>query len=474
MNKVSAIVELYLTAIGLFSIPIVAITVGYALFGLIKTRKLLALLALLVFLSLLFIPLGRYVLCFVGLAITVINNSFYLVYFLRSFRRRPAPTAFQEKGAPRVAVLIPAKDEEAVIAETLQSIAKLRYPAHKLEIIVIDDGSTDHTVAICEYFIDLIPHLHVVSNDSSKGKARSVNDVAATLESEYFVVLDADHHVDPHFLEIGLTHFADPQVACVQGVNEIRNGRQNLLCALVDMEYLGRYRGCYPGRDTAFFLGSGGIFKTEDFKAVGGFNPVSLTEDVEISFRLYDAGKTIKFEERIATQELAVQTPASFFWQRHRWMRGIWQTLTIHSQKLVSPNDDFRKVRLPILHFAIECCSLPALVVVGMFFVLRHWGWMTFPIAPMLYGALSTLLVFSVAYIRRGRYYLLALNPFLFFYIALYGLPAAIAWVDNVLLDKPYLWRKTGRPQMDEASREPSLLAHLAVPQPESEVAPGE
>lgn len=470
MPKLSAIVELYLTAIGAFSLPIAAVTLIYAFWGLIKGRKILASLGFGLFLTLFWVPAGRYALCIIGLAITVVNNSFYLIYFLRSFRRKTNFTTPDLHSAPTITVLIPAKDEEAVIEGALRAVAGLHYPADKLTVVVIDDGSRDHTVSICERLREIVPNLKLISNEQSKGKAQSLNDVAFELESDYFVVLDADHHIAPHFLELGLTNFADPSVACVQGVNEIRNGKDNLLCALVDMEYLGRYRGCYPGRDTAFFLGSGGIFKTEDFKMIGGFNPASLTEDVEISFRLYNAGKTIRFDERISTNELAVSTLSAFFWQRHRWMRGIWQTLGLHSQKLISPNPYFRKIRVAVWHFAIECVSLPALVLVGIFFVLRHVGWMSFPISPMLYGAFATIFVFSGAYIKRKRYSLLLLNPLLFFYIALYGLPAAIAWIDNVLLNKPYLWRKTSRSHLNgTSSNEHSLLTNLSVPQPESE-----
>jgi cellulose synthase/poly-beta-1,6-N-acetylglucosamine synthase-like glycosyltransferase len=284
-------------------------------------------------------------------------------------------------------------------------------------------------------------------NASPKGKAAGMNAAVAALECDYFVVLDADHHVDRRFLEVGLARFDDARVACAQGTNAIRNPGESLLCTLVEMEYLARFRGYYPGRHMAFFMGSGGIFRTADFRAIGGFNTDTLTEDVDISFRLYAQGKTLAFEERTGTDELATRTLRSWFWQRHRWFRGIWQAFSRHFRRVALPDDDFRKLRIPVVHFAVECTFLPTLTVLAALYALDRAGMGEFPFKPLLYGGLAVCLaVFSGGIVRGGRYHLLALNPLFAFYLLLYSLPACIAWVDNVLLERPYVWRQTLRP----------------------------
>ena len=226
--------------------------------------------------------------------------------------------------APHVAVVIPARDEAAVIEDTLRALGRLRYPRGQLEVVVLDDGSRDGTGELASRIIEQmsLPG-RVVRTEASRGKARRINALLPQLESEFVLVLDADHWIEPELLEGMLVHFqAAPDVACVQVASAVRNGGAGLLARALEMEYLFRCRGIYPGKAMGIFVGSGGLFRRSDLLAVGGFDAAMLTEDVEISYRLYEHGRRVVYDDRFHTTDLAPSDVKSFFSQRRRWMRG--------------------------------------------------------------------------------------------------------------------------------------------------------
>lgn len=464
MDIIGSVLDPYFAIAGLFGIPIAAFIVGYTIFNLCKSYRFINLFVFLIFLGLFFFPAGRYLIGAIAITIITINNCFYFFYFINSFFTKKIESLPLDESLPAISILIPAKNEETVIKDTLLAISRLKYPVTKLEVVLIDDQCTDKTIEICQNLAKEMPYLRILHNQLPKGKSKSLNDAVATISNNYFLILDADHHIEENFIQTALPHFKDPSVCCVQSANTIRNYKKNLLSICVDMEFLGRFKSCYPGRKTAFFMGSGGIFKTEDFRNIGGFNPEMLTEDLEISFRLYDVGKRIVYDGSISTHELAVENFKSFYKQRHRWLRGIWQSFALHFNKTIKPSKYFNKVRIPFIHFMIECFSLPLLLTLCVLYAFNFFGIIDFQFKLLMYvTTLMSVIVFDAGYIRGKRYYLLILGPILLFYMLLYALPSSVAWIDNVLLKKPYVWIKTIRPGESKNEKSDNTMVNPAL-----------
>src|SRR5690606_20684056 len=131
-------------------------------------------------------------------AIVLINIFSYMYFSIRTIFLSRKEKEYVEEGAyPEITVLITAKNEEKVILPTLLSVAALDYPEGKLKIVLVNDGSSDRTGEVAEQAAMQIKNLRIRTNALSKGKSRSLNEVFNEDQSDYILVLDADHVVEP-------------------------------------------------------------------------------------------------------------------------------------------------------------------------------------------------------------------------------------------------------------------------------------
>ena len=238
---------------------------------------------------------------------------------------------------------------------------------------------------------------------------------------------------------------SDPEVACVQTVNTVRNGKTNILSRLVQMEYLSRYEVLYAGRSMALFMGSGGIFRTSILKQLDGFNGKMLTEDLEISYRIYEAGYKIVLDDNIATHELATTDCKNYYKQRHRWFRGIWQSYQIHFFKML-------KAKMPIknkfffLHVIIEYFALLSYLYTIVLYSLDTFKIITFDAKYLVYIETITIaMVLVISFIKTKKFGLFFFLPLIVIYYIFYSLPNLMALIDNWVLRAEKNWVKTER-----------------------------
>jgi len=126
---------------------------------------------------------------------------------------RPVQRAVVE---PDVSAVMVVRNEEAVIAEKIENLLTLDYPAEKLEIVVISDGSTDGTAAILQDFASN-PRLQIVLKPSSQGKAVGLNDAMKLAHGEIVLFTDARQKIESCALRQLVENFADAEVGCVSG-----------------------------------------------------------------------------------------------------------------------------------------------------------------------------------------------------------------------------------------------------------------
>ena len=237
-----------------------------------------------------------------------------------------------EGGWPGVTVLIPAYNEEQVIATSVRAALDADYP--ELEVLVLDDGSTDGTAAAARAAAARDPRCEVLRDPVNRGKAVQLNTGFARARHELVVVTDADTHMMPHALRrLAARIEQSPLVAAVAGAPHVTN-RTRLICAMQVLEAasiigLIRRTQSLSGR-VGIVAGVLGMFRRERVLAVGGYDARMSTEDIDLTWRLLMAGWHTAYEP-YALVGMQVPSTARALWApRTRWARGQGEILHEH------------------------------------------------------------------------------------------------------------------------------------------------
>jgi biofilm PGA synthesis N-glycosyltransferase PgaC len=235
-------------------------------------------------------------------------------------------------GWPGVTILIPAYNEELVIGTTVSAALAVDYP--ELEVLVLDDGSSDRTAEVAASAGDGDPRLEVVRDPVNRGKAEQLNVGFRRARHELVVVTDADTHIHPQALRLLVSRLSrSPRIVAVAGGPHVTN-RRNLLSAMQVLEAaaiigLIRRTQAVPGT-VGVVAGVLGLFRRSAVLAVGGYEGRMATEDIDLSWRLLLAGWHTTYEPR-ALVGMEVPTTLRALWaQRRRWARGQGEVLHVH------------------------------------------------------------------------------------------------------------------------------------------------
>ena len=243
---------------------------------------------------------------------------------------------------PKVSVLIPARNEENVIRRILQRMTELTYPRQKLEVIVIDDASTDRTGEIAEEFAEKYDSIKVIHRNvekSGRGKSGVLNDGLRHAKGDIIYCFDADYYPQRDILEKLTAYFTDPKVGAVQGRVTVLNEPNTLVTRLVTLERIGGYRVDQQARNSLGLIpqfgGTQGGFRRQLIESLGGFNPKMLAEDTDMTFRVYLAGYKVRYANEAECYEEAVENWNSYWRQRYRWAKGHMQCAFKHLWPLI-------------------------------------------------------------------------------------------------------------------------------------------
>jgi hyaluronan synthase len=167
-----------------------------------------------------------------GLAVaTYILSRFGLSLFYRPGRARLAGTE------PDVAVVMPAFNEEDAIERSIRSILELDYPAEKLEIVAVDDGSTDETGGILHRLVRETGRLRAISFDHNRGKRAAMAAGIRATDAEIVAFVDSDSELEPDALRVLVARFRDPEVGAVAGHADVQNVRDSMITRMQAVRY---------------------------------------------------------------------------------------------------------------------------------------------------------------------------------------------------------------------------------------------
>jgi len=243
---------------------------------------------------------------------------------------------------PTVTVLIAARNEEAVVGRLLQRIAELTYPKDKIEVVLVDDASTDKTGQIADRFAQTYGYFKVVHRSKDvggKGKSDALNEGLRHANGEILICFDADYYPQVDIIEKLTAYFVDPEVGAVQGRVTVLNEHKTLVSRLVALERIGGYRVDQLARDDLGLIpqygGTVGGFRRSLIEWLGGWDTKVLAEDTDLTFRVYLAGYKVRYVNEAECYEEAVEDWRSYWHQRHRWAKGHMQCFFKHVLSLL-------------------------------------------------------------------------------------------------------------------------------------------
>ena len=257
-------------------------------------------------------------------------------------------------GTPFFTVIVPAYNEEKSIVETLVSIIKLDYPKDKIEVIVVNDGSTDTTQHLVEEFIAENPGNDIrLINQNNQGKGHALNVGLEIARGEYYACLDADSFISPNAIKEMLPYFqADENVASVCPLLKVRKPGSVLQKVqwteyLVNMFYklLNSKIDCIHVTPGPF-----SVYRTKIIKDLGGYDEKTITEDLEIAIRLQKHHYKLVQTFDAVVETVAPNSLRTLFKQRIRWYKGSVDN-TINYRKIMFNKEygDFGFLRMPTI-----------------------------------------------------------------------------------------------------------------------------
>jgi cellulose synthase/poly-beta-1,6-N-acetylglucosamine synthase-like glycosyltransferase/spore germination protein YaaH/peptidoglycan/xylan/chitin deacetylase (PgdA/CDA1 family) len=277
-----------------------------------------------------------------GLARLLFLAVLALVHRANEPKRRPAD--LDPLTGPLVSVLVPCFNEEKVIASSIARILESEWS--RLEVLVLDDGSTDGTSAEVERHFGGDPRVRLMRFPNG-GKALALNRGLDQVHGEIVVALDADTLFAPQTIARLARWFVDPRVGAVAG-NALVGNRGNLVTRWQALEYvtaqnLERRALAALGAVTVV-PGAVGAWRRAALEQLGGYPSDTLAEDQDLTMAVQQAGWRVEFDPDARAYTEAPDTVAGLLRQRFRWSFGTLQCLWKHRSAMFS-------LKRPVLGF---------------------------------------------------------------------------------------------------------------------------
>lgn len=302
------------------------------------------------------------VLFWVAIAVGFVRSLSILVL---SFFRRRSDAEYVGR-MPSVAVIIPAFNEQVVIAKSVRAALASRYP--DVSVIVVDDGSTDDTLARLQGEFADNPRVRILTQ-ANRGKWAALNHAVSVATADIAVCIDADTQIDARALTWLCRHFSDPGVGAVAGKVRVGN-RRGLLTRLQALEYATSQsidRWAMDHINAMLVVpGAIGAWRLSAVRAVNGYSPVTLSEDADLTVSILRAGHRVVYEENAIAVTEAPARIRPFLNQRLRWALGMLQVGWKHKRAVIEGR-------------SVGLVSLPDLAFFGYLFPLLA------PLADLLF-----------------------------------------------------------------------------------------
>ncbi|MFB6144121.1 MAG: glycosyltransferase family 2 protein [Candidatus Nanohaloarchaea archaeon] len=289
------------------------------------------------------------------------STVLWLIVYLdnrEDVHKDPEPSYF-----PGVTFLVPAYNEEDYIAGTLESLLEQNYPSEKIEIIAINDGSEDNTLEEMKKYEDRI---EIIDKENS-GKSNSMNQALERVDTEVVACMDADSRPEKDFLKKMVGYLEEDGVKGVTPAMMIEDP-ETTAQRVVWFEYVYNLflRKLFSIFDSQFVMpGPGSLYETKHLKEIGGWDEDTLTEDMEVVFRMMEAGAKIR---NSTNAKVKTHSPPDFrglLRQRSRWYRGNLNNAFRYRNVFLNPK--FGNFGMVVIPFNLVWAAL-VMFIFGHFF----------------------------------------------------------------------------------------------------------
>jgi cellulose synthase/poly-beta-1,6-N-acetylglucosamine synthase-like glycosyltransferase len=353
------------------------------------------------------------------------------VFFFLTFIENKKKLVFRKKeitlkNYPRVAIIVPCWNEEKTIKGTIESLLELNYPKDKIEIVLIDDGSTDNTFSVMKEY-ESRENIKVITKENG-GKHTATNLGIQMTDTPYVGCLDADSFVHKEALSRMLSYFeAHPDTMAVSPSIIIHNPK-TFIQKLQKIEYdwaifIKKMLGIVGGIHVT--PGPLSIYKREVFEKIGPFRQAHNTEDMEIAFRMQVNHMRIRQCNDAYIYTVGPRTIPALYRQRLRWIFGFIQNTIAYRKYMFKPKFGvFAIFTVPsgfisliaapfllylalirVVTFSIEKINYVSVVGAKELFTIKtnySFDWFDVPSTPILYITL-TIYLFIIVGIFIGR-----------------------------------------------------------------------
>jgi biofilm PGA synthesis N-glycosyltransferase PgaC len=349
---------------------------------------------------------------------------------------------------PGISILVAAYNEEASIAQTIESIARQEY-AGPLQVIVINDGSVDGTAAELDR-LDY-PWLEVIHMPRNGGKARALNEGLKRVRHGITVTVDGDSYLYRNALRNLVSRYLSdpPNTRAVAGAVLVRNSRKNLVTRIQEWDYfhgiaaVKRLQSLYQG--TLVAQGAFSAYDTDVLRDVGGW-PTAVGEDIVLTWAILKKGYRVGYAENACLFTNAPEKWPQFIRQRQRWSRGLMEAFKAHWQLLFK----LRMITLfiwwnllfPYMDLVYTLAFVPGLILAlfGIYWIAGPMTLLVLPLAILVNGLMFRIQsrMFTEQGLKVRR------NPLGFvFYSLFYGLvlqPACVVGYVQEFITRGKRW----------------------------------
>jgi cellulose synthase/poly-beta-1,6-N-acetylglucosamine synthase-like glycosyltransferase len=308
------------------------------------------------------------------------------INFLKSMKEKKEVDK-QTFDFPTCTILIPAHNEGKVIRNTIEAMLNLEYPKDKLTVMVINDGSKDDTKEIIESYAakdSRVVLFDVPQGQGGKGKSRALNLGVKQVQSEVIAIYDADNTPDSKSLYYLVAQLiSHKELGAVIGKFRTVNKNRNLLTRFINIETLSFQSMLQAGRwqmhNIATLPGTNFVMWRWLIEKLEGWDEEALTEDSELSIRIYELGYKIKFIPYAITYEQEPETWKVWIKQRVRWVRG--NNYVIAKFIKLIPHFQNKRLRFDLLYtLALYYVFFFAIIVSDLLFVLSLLSIISIPL----------------------------------------------------------------------------------------------
>ncbi len=312
----------------------------------------------------------------------ILNVIFYMftfcavyvqIFFLFTFleRRKEIVTRLDDRPDrvyPAVTIIVPCWNEESTIDGTVQSLLNLDYPKDKIEIYLVDDGSTDTTWQVMQKYNNT-PGIQVFRKENG-GKHTAMNLGIEKATTEYIGCLDADSYVTPSALKRMIPYFDNPEVMAVSPSIIVDQPKRHIEWAQKIEYQLSVYIKKMLGLMNGIHVTPGpfSIYRIAVFKNLGLYRLAHKTEDMEIAYRMHSHGYRIEQCHDAVVNTKTPPTIYKLYKQRVRWIYGF-----------INNTIDYRKLLFRRKYGAFALFTVPAGIVsvfaAAYLFVFMMYSW---------------------------------------------------------------------------------------------------